>query len=546
MSVEQQSKRIRNTILIQSRAMTAATRSANSPDCPAARISAPQNASLNPMHLGDMLRQTASRNPQKPALICGEQVVSFEAFDQSTDALAGWFLREGLKAGDRIAIHWTNSIEVANLYFACFKAGMIAVPVNNRLKPAEIAYVLQHSGARLCFSQPELAHLSEEARAGSADLQAIHTALPVLSGIDEPLPAVIGFETAAILYTSGTTAQPKGVMHTHLSLIASASLTASIGLNESDTLIAVTQMLHASGLNCCLLPGIAEGATVVLLPLFDAGRALDLIERWRCSYFLAMPAFLQFIVEEQSRNPRDISSMRTCLAGGDAVPVALQERFRSLFGFSVLEGFGMTETVPACAIRKGESRPGSMGRQMNGVEIRLVNQAGRILGHNEIGEMQVRSPANCVGYWNNPDATAEAFEDGWLRTGDLVRRDRDGFLWFEGRVKQIIVRGGSNISPQEVEEALYQHPAVLEAGVIGMPDAVHGEKVIAFIALREGFSADEEELRGAVSRLIADHKVPERVFFLQSLPKGLTGKVQRRALKDLLMASSEHEMAAGA
>ena len=151
-----------------------------------------------------------------------------------------------------------------------------------------------------------------------------------------------------------------------------------------------------------------------------------------------------------------------------------------------------------------------------------------------IGELQVQSPANCVGYWDNPQATAEAFHDGWLRTGDLARRDADGFLWFEGRVKQIIIRGGSNIAPQEVEEALYHHPAVVEAGVIGMPDAVLGEKVIAFVALREGLSADEQELRELVRARIADYKVPERIHFLPVLPKGLTGKVQRRALKEML------------
>jgi long-chain acyl-CoA synthetase len=179
------------------------------------------------------------------------------------------------------------------------------------------------------------------------------------------------------------------------------------------------------------------------------------------------------------------------------------------------------------------------------VEARVADQAGNVLADGQIGELQVQSPANCVGYWDDPRATADTFDDGWLRTGDLVRRDPDNFFWFSGRLKQIIIRGGSNVSPQEVEEALYRHPAVLEAGVIGMPDPVHGEKVIAFVVLRDGLTADEEELRDSVRNRIADYKTPERIVFLPVLPKGLTGKVQRRDLKTLALASLEMELAVG-
>src|SRR5262245_37381525 len=176
-----------------------------------------------------------------------------------------------------------------------------------------------------------------------------------------------------------------------------------------------------------------------------------------------------------------------------------------------------------------------MGRPLYLIDTRVVDLSGNVLSENQIGELQIQSPANCVGYWDNPEATRVTFDSGWLRTGDLVRRDSDGFYWFEGRLKQIIVRGGSNISPQEVEEPLYQHPAVLECAVVGMPDGVHGEKVIAFVALRDGCTAAEAELRDFARCRIADYKVPERVLFLPSLPKGLTGKVQRRDLRDMLL-----------
>jgi long-chain acyl-CoA synthetase len=495
-----------------------------------------------PVNLGGMLRHSARRSPQKPAVICGDQVVSYEVLDRSTDALALSLLREGLEIGDRVAIHWCNAAEVVTLFFACFKAGLIAVPLNNRLKAAEIAYILKHSNAKLCFSQSELAPLCEEVRTQCPDLESIYTELPQLDASESDrfsLPDVTADRVAAILYTSGTTARPKGVMHTHVSLTGGAEMMSSLGVNQADSLLAVTQLMHIGALSCVLLPGISRGKTVVLLPAFDAAQSLELIERWRCSYLFILPAMLQFVVEEQGRNPRDVSSIRLCIAGGDTVPVALQERFRDLFGTSVRELYGMTETVPVTCIREGSLRTGSVGPALDIVEVRVADHAGNVLADGQIGELQVQSPANCVGYWDDPRATADTFDDGWLRTGDLVRRDDDNFFWFAGRLKQIIIRGGSNISPQEVEEVLYRHPAVLEAGVIGTPDPIHGEKVIAFVALRDGFTAGEEELRNLVRNHIADYKTPERIVFLPVLPKGLTGKVQRRDLKTLALASLE-------
>ena len=500
------------------------------------------------MNLGTMLRQSAETRPQKPAIIFRDQVVTYEALNRSSDALARWLLQKGLHAGDRVAIHWCNSVEVVNLYFACFKSGLIAVPVNNRLKPAEIAYILQHSKSKLCFSQPDLAPLAEEARAECPDLKGFYTALPSL---DDPalkrgaLPEVSPENVAAVLYTSGTTARPKGVMHTHISLIGATQLMASLGLDETHNLLAVTQMLHISGLCCVLLAGIACGGTVVLLPAFDAVQTLDAIERWHCTTLLILPAMLRFVVEEQERKPRDVSSVRLCMAGGDTVPATLQAQFHKLFGVSVRELYGMTESVPITCIREGQPRTGSVGPAMDLVDTRIVTLSGQVAADGEAGELQVQSPSNCVGYWNDLKATAATFDDGWLRTGDLVRRDADGYFWFEGRAKQIIVRGGSNISPQEVEEALYHHPAVLEAGVIGMPDPVHGEKVVAFVALRQGQTTNEQELQGVVRSRIADYKTPERILFLPVLPKGLTGKVQRRDLKDLFEEASGKGQAAG-
>jgi long-chain acyl-CoA synthetase len=279
-----------------------------------------------------------------------------------------------------------------------------------------------------------------------------------------------------------------------------------------------------------------RGAAAVLLPAFDPAAALNAIEQFRVTYAVFLPALLQFVLEEQQRSPRDVSSLRAVLAGGDTVSVALQERAVQLFSRPVQEVYGMTEAVPITVTPGDGIRPGSIGMVAYGCEIRLVDPNGADVTDGAIGEIVVRSRAACRGYWADPEATAAALGNGWLRTGDLASRDADGYYWFKGRCKQLIIRAGSNISPQEVEEILYQHPAVLEAGVIGSPDAVYGETVVAFVTLRRGRLASPDELRQFARERLADYKVPERIILLGELPKGLTGKVHRRALKEMVQA----------
>jgi long-chain acyl-CoA synthetase len=369
----------------------------------------------------------------------------------------------------------------------------------------------------------------------------IRTQLPHLTTTDAAempaLPPVEADQPALIIYTSGTTARPKGVTHTHRTLICTAEGMATVGVDGSQIVLVLTTMMHASGLYCDLLPAILGGTTAVLAPAFDPGMVLDLIERHRCSFTVALPTLIHYLLEEQAQRPRDVSSMRLVYGGGDAVPVSLQERFQALFGIQLLESFGMTECIPICRSNALEGiRAGSIGRPPKGVEMRAVDSAGRTVPENETGELAVRSATNFVGYWENPEATAEALRDSWLYTGDLVRCDADGYFFFMGRKKEIIIRCGSNICPQEVEDALYQHPAVLQAGVIGKPHPVYGEQVVAFVSLREGQTIDEQRLIEFARKRLADYKTPERILFLPDLPKGPTGKVQRRALKEVSIA----------
>jgi long-chain acyl-CoA synthetase len=272
------------------------------------------------MTLGELLHSRSIENPAKAVLFCGDQTMSYEDVDRSTSRLAGWFLGQGLHAGDRVAIHWSNHIETVQLFFGSWKAGLIAVPVNIRLKPPEISYILDHSQARMCFSEPSLAPLAAEAGA-----RTIMRELPRLKAADVKLPEVDPDQPAAILYTSGTTARPKGAIHTHRTLIENGRLVGALAnrLDSSDRTLIMTQMMHVAGL-FCTLAAIQSDGSAVLLQAFLPGAVLDAMEQFRCTYTFALPALMHAIAEEQERKPRDAASLRTLLGGGDSVPVSLQ------------------------------------------------------------------------------------------------------------------------------------------------------------------------------------------------------------------------------
>jgi long-chain acyl-CoA synthetase len=484
------------------------------------------------MNLGDLLRSRANQAPHTTALFCGDRAMSFAELDASTDRLAASLLAEGLGPGDRVAVQWPSTIEAVELYFAAFKAGLIAVPINLRLKPVEVAWIIENSAPALAFAPPPFADAVRQT--GVRVLSELPNNQPAPTG----LPAVEDDAAALILYTSGSTGQPKGAVHTHRSLLMTGGLCTqdferTFGTSAAPRGLLMTPLMHASGLYV-LLGTLRLGEPCVLLPTFDPAAALDAIERFRCTLTLGLPAMMHFILEEQVRQPRDVASLRMVYAGGDSVPVALQERTRRVLGCEVVEGLAQTETGPSIVNPLAGQRPGSLGVVNRGVEARIVDGTGNVVSDGEAGELLIRSPSLCSGYWQNAEATAQALRDGWFYTGDLVSRDADGYYWFRGRIKEIIIRGGSNISPQEVEEALYSHPQILEAGVVGLPHEVWGETVVAVVVLRDGANCGEEDIRAHARLALADYKVPERVHFAAALPKGPTGKVDRRALKDTL------------
>jgi long-chain acyl-CoA synthetase len=500
------------------------------------------------MTLGEHLQATAERLANKTALICGDTLLSYREFNEQTTRLALGLQAKGIRKGDRVVLHMNNTVELSLAYFGCFKAGAIAVPINSRLKTDEIEYMLRHCEARMYIGEPDLYQLAEPTRGScphvahffvTAEGEASDATPCFRDLLNGPaggsLPAVADSDVAVIIYSSGTTARPKGVTHTHASLRNCGLVTSQMGFREGDTFALFTPMSHASGLGCVLIPGVLIGMTLALIPAFDPRAVLRVVERHRCTLIGGLPAALQILVREQSSSTFNVESLRFCLGGGDSVAVSLQTEFQDAFGVPIQEAIGMTEAYMTCFNRSDRIKTGSVGQAVEGVEIRILDEHGRDLPLGEAGEMVIRHPGTAAGYWNDPEGTSAAIRDGWLYTGDLAFKDNDGFYWFAGRKKEIIIRGGSNISPQEVEEVLLKHPAVFQAGVVGTPDPTWGESIVAFVRPHDGASRGEQELIEFAKQHLADYKTPEQIHFIDEMPLGLTGKVHRKTLKEMAM-----------
>jgi len=496
------------------------------------------------MSLTAALNHSRTRNPQKAAIVFGEQSWTYAEFDELTDNIAGNFLPAGLETGDRIAFHLLNGPELALGYFGCLKAGCIAVPINTRLKGPEIDYILRHSGSACYVGQPDLyADVAKSCPAFAAlDLRYLTGDPPdmrtgTFAGLLRPtadvssIPEIAPDHVAAILYTSGTTARPKGVIHSHETLAQMAHAMRHMRLDQDQVIVVMSSMAHLVGFGMAFLSGLLNGATVIITRPFDFENVLRAYAKWSCTYAMGLPVMFHGLLQAYTEAPQNIASGRFYFCGGDSVPPALQEAFQAALG-PVCEVYGTTEIAPASWNRPDHVRVGSIGQPGEGVAFRLVDSDGRDVRPGDVGEICVQGPHLMTGYWQDPDASQAAIRDGWFHTGDLASCDADGFYWFAGRKKEIIIRGGSNISPQEVEAVLYQHPAVAEAGVVGLPNHLWGEVVVAFVALRTGQAVTEAELIAFARKRLADYKTPESIIFRTELPKGPTGKIQRRALRE--------------
>jgi acyl-CoA synthetase (AMP-forming)/AMP-acid ligase II len=508
------------------------------------------------MTLQAALVEGARAYPDRPWISCDGDTWSYAEGDQLTDRLARGLMAAGVEPGDRVALLFANSPELVFCYYACWKIGAIAVPLNIRFAPAELAYALEHCGAKLLLGQdqlcravmpltPKLPHLGTVYVAGdildgAGSFEGLHE-----NGAAEPaaLPPVADSQVAALLYTSGSTAKPKGVIHTHAGLLQHVeNFFDALGPDVFERSVIALPLFHGSGFVGWLLPTTVAGGFSWIVRRYEPEGVLDAIQRSRATFCGGLPIHVQALLGHPGAADYDLSSVTVFLSGGDYVPGELQSRFKALFGLHLDEVLGMTELWYAIQpLRRGERRPGSVGKPIGDVEVVVLAPSGAPVPDGQVGEMVVRSAGMTSGYWNDPVSTAAAIRDGWLWTGDLGRRDADGYLWFEGRTKDVIIRGGSNIAPGEVEDVLLTHPAVAAAGVVGAPDPEFRQVVWAYVALRAGAEASEAELKAWAAARIAAYKVPARILFADQLPVGLTGKTDRKALRE--RAAAEQEMA---
>ncbi|MGY6215258.1 class I adenylate-forming enzyme family protein [Methylolobus aquaticus] len=503
------------------------------------------------MTLATLLVEACRSRPLAIALIDGLRRWTYAELDVATDCLAEGWRRRQVQPGDRVALFMPNCAELAFAYLACFKLGAVAVPLNARYKGPEVAHALVDSGASSLA-----VHISRWPEVESLDLAALGVMDCHVVGTDAPPPGTLLWDAllvpteslpppatfgpeqpAAILYTSGSTSRPKGVVYTHGTLSASNRIqTAAWQLDPHDIQLITLSFAHAAALSTQLLPSLALGGTSVLLDAPTPGETVAAIRAHGCTRLVMLPAVLADLVDHLEHQPADLRSLRSAVAGGDIVPQRVQELFHQSTGLEISEVWGMTECLGSINNPPfGSKVPGSIGRPAPEVSVKLIDPDGQEVADGNEGEILIRSPALTVGYWNNPAATAAAIVDGWLHTGDLARRDPDGVYWFLGRRKEIIVRGGSNISPLEVEEVIAQHPAVLRVGVVGFPDARLGQIVVAGVMLdADQPSPSEDELRQFSRERIATYKTPERIHFLPELPLNPVGKVDRHRLLALL------------
>ena len=440
----------------------------------------------------------------------------------------------GVQPGDRVGLVFPNVPAFPVLFYGALHAGAVVVPMNPLLTAHEIEYYLTDSGAKVVFAWDGMADAATEA-AGKLGMDS--AAVGALGPVELPTQQGEMVEredndTAVLLYTSGTTGQPKGAELTHHNLDSNADTAAAtlLEVTPDDVVMGCLPLFHVFGLTCGLNAAVASGACLTLLPRFDPGKALEIIGRDKVTVFEGVPTMYSAMLHQPERERYDVSTLRCCVSGGSAMPVEVMKSFEDAFGCIVLEGYGLSETSPVASFNhpNAERKPGSIGTPVRGVEMRVVDDAGKDVGTDEVGEIAIRGENVMKGYWQRAEATAEAIPDGWFRTGDLARLDADGYYFIVDRKKEMIIRGGYNVYPREIEEALYEHPAVAEAAVIGIKHPDLGEEVGAAVGLKPGASADADELKAFVKSRVAAYKYPRHVWLVDGLPKGPTGKILRR------------------
>jgi long-chain acyl-CoA synthetase len=513
-------------------------------------------------NIGQLLASRVARAPDKEFLFSAadQRVFTYRQFAEEVERAADLLASLGAARGERVSLFLTNRVEYLIFYFACFKIGAWAGPVNAMLKPQELEFVIGDSEAAVGITQPDLYPRLEAVRAnlpalrqiviiedsgqwavGSGQLTARRESADDHRELSERLPLPTAYCTlstddeAVIIYTSGTTGKQKGVLLTHGNLLSNARQIARwLDLTECDRSLIIMPLFHVNALMTTALAALWAGASVVLAPRFSATRHWEWIARHRVTYFgsvATMLSLLNHTYPEGIPAGLDTSCLRFALCGSAPVPVEVMKSFESLFNCPVIEGYGLSESTCRSTFNPTDRRrrTGSVGLPI-GNEMKIFDEQDRELPPRSIGEIVLRGPNIMKGYYKNEAATRESFRSGWFHTGDLGYSDEDGFFYVVDRKSDMIIRGGENIYPREIDEVLYQHPSVKDAATIGVPDPLYGEEVKSFVVLREGCPATADEIILFCRERLADYKCPKTIEILSDIPKGPTGKLLKREL----------------
>jgi long-chain acyl-CoA synthetase len=517
------------------------------------------------LNLAAVLEQHARRRPDAEALVCADTRLTYGQLDGWASQIANALAASGLGRGDHIALLCPNLPYFPAIYFGILKTGATVVPLNVLLKPREIAFHLRDSDAKaiFCFQgTPELP-MAEAAKAAVAVVPSCQRLIvlphPLQPAAADPDAVTLAqftsghppsfetfdtdaHDTAVILYTSGTTGQPKGAELTHLNMTMNGMISAELCAGSSDEqgrhVTAITlPLFHATAQTTQMLAYLHLGGTLVLLPRFDAAALLTAIAAERVTHWIGVPtmywALLKHVREQKIDVSRAASTLRLAVSGGAPMPVELMKHFEQTFGVRIIEGYGLSETAPVATFNHLDrpSKPGTVGQPLFAVDIMVVDDSDEPVETGKPGEVVIRGHNVMKGYYKQPDATAEAMRNGWFHTGDIGVLDADGYLSIVDRKKDMILRGGFNVFPRELEEVMVTHPAVSLVAVIGVPDERLGEEVKAFVVKKPGATVTEDELRDWCKEQFAAYKYPRHIEFRSELPTSATGKILKRELR---------------
>jgi long-chain acyl-CoA synthetase len=486
------------------------------------------------------LTESADMYPGAAALRCDAATMTYSELADEAARFAAYLAEQDVQPGDRVGVMLGNLPEFGAAFYGILHAGAVVVPMNPLQSAREVEFFLTNTGARMLFFAPWCAPaatagaLAAGASPVGVDAALLQDLTADFTGRSRPVTRA-GDDTAVILHTSGTTGRPKGAQLTHGNLVCNQAVTARslLNLGPDDVVMGCLPLFHAFGMTCGLVAAVSTGATLALLPRFDPAKALEMMAAEHVTVFEGVPTMYAAMLAVGDRYDLDLSSLRVCVSGGAPMPVDVLRRFEDRFGCAVLEGYGLSETSPvACFNHPGAVRKvGSIGTPIDGVQMRVVDEHGAEVPTGTPGEIQIRGHNVMKGYWNLPEATAAVITDGWFSTGDIGQVDEDGYFYIVDRKKDLIIRGGYNVYPREIEEVLHEHPAVGEVAVVGIPHDTLGEEVGAAIALTPGQNVTPEQLQAFVKERVAAYKYPRHIWFVDELPKGPTGKIQRRDIR---------------